>query len=69
MENNIYLVELINNCIETEEIDQRVELRARINHILPEGCAIELPSLITNSYIDKTLFLLEELILNQLNVC
>ena len=53
-------LELVQTCIETSDIDKRVELLQRINRLLPEDSIIKLPAFITNDYIDRTLDLLEE---------
>lgn len=54
------LLELVRSCIDTSDIDQRVEILERINRLLPVESRIKLPTFITNDYIDKTLDLLEE---------
>ena len=53
-------LELVQTCIETSDIDKRVEMLQRINRLLPVDCIIKLPAFITNDYIDRTLDLLEE---------
>jgi hypothetical protein len=53
-------LDLVNICLETSDIDKRVEILQRINRLLPVECMIKLPAFITNDYIDKTLDLLEE---------
>ena len=53
-------LELVQTCIETSDIDKRVEMLQRINRLLPVDCIIKLPALITNDYIDRMLDLLEE---------
>jgi hypothetical protein len=53
-------LELVQTCIETADIDQRVEVLQRINRLLPVESRIKLPTFITNDYINKTLNLLEE---------
>jgi hypothetical protein len=53
-------LELVQTCIETPDIDKRVEILQRINRLLPVESMIKLPAFITNDYIDKTLDLLEE---------
>lgn len=52
------------SCMDCEEIDKRVEILERINRLLPKENMIKLPSFITNDYIDKTLYLLEERLLH-----
>ena len=53
-------LELIQSCIDTSDIDQRVEILERINRLLPVESRIKLPTFITNDYINKTLDLLQE---------
>ena len=53
-------LELVKTCIETSDIDKKVEILQRINRLLPVECMIKLPAFITNDYIDRTLDLLEE---------
>ena len=53
-------LELVQSCIETSDIDKRVEILQRINCLLPVESKIKLPAFITNDYIDRTLYLLEE---------
>ncbi len=56
-------VELIQSCIDSEDINKRVEMLEHINRLLPKENMIKLPSFITNDYIDKALYLLEERLL------
>lgn len=60
MTGNAPWLELIQTCIETADIDKRVEILQRINRMLPVENMIKLPAFITNDYIDRTLDLLEE---------
>ena len=53
-------LELVHSCLETYDIDKRVEILQRINRLLPVESMIKLPAFITNDYIDRTLDLLEE---------
>ena len=53
-------LELVQSCIDTSDIDQRVEILQLINRLLPIESRIKLPTFITNDYINKTLDLLEE---------
>ena len=57
---NVTWLELIHSCIETHEIDKRVEILQNLNRLLPADSMIKLPAFITNDYIDRTLDLLEE---------
>ena len=60
MTENTTLLELVQSCIDTSDIDRRIEMLERINRLLPVENRIKLPNFITNDYIDKTLDLLEE---------
>jgi hypothetical protein len=53
-------VDLVQSCLETSEVDERIKILQRINRLLPVQDMIKLPNFITNDYIDKTLDLLEE---------
>ena len=53
-------LELLRSCLETSDIDKRVEILQRINRMLPVEGMIKLPAFITNDDIDRTLDLLEE---------
>ena len=53
-------LELVHSCLETSDIDKRVEILQRINRLIPVESMIKLPAFITNDYIDRTLYLLEE---------
>ena len=57
-------VELMQSCRDSKDIDKRVEMLERINRLLPKENMIKLPSFITNDYIDKALYLLEERLLH-----
>ena len=53
-------VELMQSCLDTYDIDKRIVNLQRINRLLPKENILHLPSYITNDYIDKILYLLEE---------
>jgi hypothetical protein len=59
-ENEQILNEIIRKCFETNEIDKRAKLIQYLNNILPTELRVQLPSLITNSAINKILYTLEE---------
>ena len=59
----IHLAKIIAECIESREIDKRIELLEEINAMLSPEARIELPALLTNNYLDKKLYLLEEQLL------
>jgi hypothetical protein len=58
--NKIEVGDLIRTCFETEEINRRIELLYAINNLIPIPFQIQMPSLITNNYIDQALYALEE---------
>ena len=58
--NKIEVGDLIRTCFETEEITKRIELLYAINNLIPIPYQIQMPSLITNTYIDQALYALEE---------
>ena len=60
LENKFDLIETIKKCNETEDIDKRVELIQQLNELLPLEYKFQLPSFITNDYINRRLDLLEE---------
>jgi len=47
-------------CMETDDISKRTELVQYLNRLLPLKYKIQLPSLITNDYLDMKIYLLEE---------
>jgi hypothetical protein len=57
-------VELMQSYRDSKDIDKRVEMLEHINRLLPKENMIKLPSFITNDYIDKALYLLEERLLH-----
>jgi hypothetical protein len=57
---NASWLELVQTCMDTSDIDKRVEILQHINRLLPVEGMIKLPAFITNDYINRTLDLLEE---------
>lgn len=55
-----YVNNLIKLCLDTDEMNHKIELVNSINDALPYGFKIKIPSLITNNYIDQKLYSLEE---------
>ena len=60
MTGNALWLELAHSCLETSDIDKRVETLQCINPLLTVKSMIKLPAFITNDNIDRTLNLLEE---------
>ena len=54
------IAKLIEDCYEKEDIDKKVQILYKINSLLPKSCRINIPSLITNDYIDTALYKIEE---------
>ena len=46
--------------MDTEEVDKRMDLLQHLNDLLPTKYKVRLPTFITNDYIDKALYVLEE---------
>jgi hypothetical protein len=46
--------------MDTHEVDKRLELLQSLNNLLPSEYKVPLPAFITNDYIDKALYTLEE---------
>ncbi|HEY7109706.1 MAG TPA: hypothetical protein VH415_09780 [Nitrososphaeraceae archaeon] len=55
-----FIDELLKECAETREIVKRIELLQKVNQLLPIEYRVELPNYITNSLIDKKLYLLQQ---------
>ena len=47
---------LIEECNNESDIDKKFQLFCRINSILPSSYQVNIPSLITDDYIDTTLY-------------
>lgn len=54
------IAKLVEDCYEEEDIDKRVQILYKINSLLPKTCCINIPSLITDDYIDAALYRIEE---------
>jgi hypothetical protein len=60
LQDNAFLIEIMRRCMDTEEVDKRMELLQYLNDLLPTEYKVRLPAFITNDYIDKALYILEE---------
>ena len=58
--NRTTVTKLIQECYEEQDMDKKVQILYKINSILPKSCQINIPSLITNDYIDIALYKIEE---------
>jgi hypothetical protein len=54
------VTKLVEECYEEQDMDKKVQILYKINSLLPESCQINIPSLITNDYIDIALYRIEE---------
>jgi hypothetical protein len=54
------ITQLIEDCYNESDIDNKVQILYKINSLLPRLCRINIPSLITDDYIDTVLFHIEE---------
>ncbi|MFL6470221.1 MAG: hypothetical protein ACJ71H_05145 [Nitrososphaeraceae archaeon] len=54
------IAKLVEDCYEEEDIDRKVQILYKINSLLPKTCRINIPSLITDDYIDTVLFQIEK---------
>jgi hypothetical protein len=54
------IAKLVEDCYEEEDIDKKVQILYKINSLLPKPCSINIPSLITDDYIDTALYRIEE---------
>ena len=55
------LKNLIKKCIYEENTNKKTKLFFKINSLLPKESKIHIPSFITNDYINKMLYKLEEI--------
>jgi hypothetical protein len=54
------VAELVEDCYEEQDTDKKIQILYKINSLLPESCRVNIPSLITNDYIDIALYRIEE---------
>lgn len=58
--NKTELIEIIRKCMDTKEIDKRTLLLQYLNGHLPSEYKVQLPSFITNDWINYSLYMFEE---------
>jgi hypothetical protein len=58
--NKIHLLEIMRECMETPEINERAILLEQLNNSLPIEHKIQIPHLLTNTLINNYLYSLEE---------
>ena len=54
------VIKLVTDCYEEQDVDKKVQILYKINSLLSEPYRINIPSLITNDYIDIALYRIEE---------
>ena len=54
------VTKLVEECYDEQDMDKKVQILYKINSLLPKSCQINIPSLITNDYIDIALYRIEE---------
>jgi hypothetical protein len=54
------ITKLVQDCYNESDIDNKVQILFNINSLLPKTCCINIPSLITDDYIDTALFQIEK---------
>ena len=54
------ITKLIEECYNESDIDKKIQMLHQINSLLPNICRIDIPSLITDDYIDTALFQVEK---------
>jgi hypothetical protein len=58
------ITELIHDCCNESHMDKKVQMLFQLNSVLPKIYRINIPSLITDDYIDTVLFQIEKSILS-----
>ena len=51
---------LVEDCYNESDIDKKVHILFKINSLLPKSYCIDIPSLITDDYIDTALYQIEK---------
>ena len=54
------ITKLIEDCYNESDVDNKTQILFKINSLLPKMCRINIPSLITDDYIDTALFQVEK---------
>jgi predicted DNA-binding protein (UPF0278 family) len=52
---------LLHDCYNESDIDKKIQMLYKINSLLPDTYRINIPSLITNDYVDTVLFQIEKI--------
>ena len=54
------VTKLIEDCYNEADIDKKVQILCEINSLLPRSYCIDIPSLITDDYVDTALYRIEK---------
>lgn len=54
------ITKLVDECYNESDIDKKVKILYKINSLLPMSCSINIPSLITDDYVDTALYRIEK---------
>jgi hypothetical protein len=54
------MTKLVEDCYNESDIDNKIQILYKVNSLLPKMCRINIPSLITDDYIDTALFQIEK---------
>jgi len=54
------ITKLVEECYNESDIDDKTQILLKINSLLPKMCRINLPSLITDDYINTALFQIDK---------
>ena len=60
IQHHVIIAKLVEDCYEEEDIDKKIQILYKINSLLPKTCCIDIPSLITDDYIDTALYRIED---------
>jgi hypothetical protein len=54
------VTKLIEDCYNEPDIDKKAQILCKINSLLPRSYCIDIPSLITDDYVDTALYRIEK---------
>ena len=57
--NHAIIAKLVEDCYNEIDIDKKIQILYKINSLLPKTYCIDIPSLITDDYIDTALYRIE----------
>ena len=60
VDNRSIITKLIEDCYNESDVDNKTQILYKVNSLLPKMCRINIPSLITDDYVDTALFQIEK---------